>query len=98
MDCRVLWTERALQDLNGVLASIAEGDPLAAERLGTRMLNQVRMLELQPEMGKFVKPHPRGEYRRLVQGNYLIYYKHLPDNQRVEIAHIWHGARRPPLI
>jgi plasmid stabilization system protein ParE len=98
MDCKVLWTSPALKDLTGVLQFIAEDNPDAAERIGQRILGRTDLLQSQPELGSFVGRRPRGEARRLVVGSYIVYYRFRRPDQLVEITHVWHGARRPPLI
>ena len=52
MDCRILWTTEALDELNSIVAFIRRDDPLAASRMGNRVLSKIKLLERQPELGK----------------------------------------------
>ena len=98
MDCRIIWSDPALQDLNGIVRYIAEDNPDAASALADCIFEKVMMLAKQPEMGGQVKEELFGETRKLVVGSYLIFYEFNPHDCLVEIIRIRHGAQKPPLI
>ncbi|MAE31258.1 MAG: plasmid stabilization protein [Verrucomicrobiales bacterium] len=98
MDCRIIWSNPALEDLNGIVRYIAEDNPEAAGAMADRILGKVEVLAQQPEMGGMVRADLFANTRKLVEGPYLIYYEFIPNDHLVEIIRIRHGTRKPPLI
>lgn len=98
MDCRILWTTEALDELNSIVAFIRRDDPLAASRMGNRVLSKIKLLERQPELGKLFGRRTCYSLHKLVVNPYLLFYQYHAEHNKVEILQIWHGARRPPLI
>jgi plasmid stabilization system protein ParE len=93
VDHRVLFTERALNDLAGIIGRIAKDDPEAASRFGTALLDHIDMLGRFPRMGAPIRK--RARVRKLVHSPILIYYKFHEDRGLVEVLHLRHGSRRP---
>lgn len=86
----VVWTRRALADLQAVEAYIAQFSPLAARRFALRLYKAGLALRDQPNRGRAIGP----ELRELtIASPYLIRYR-LRDGV-VEILTIRHGAREP---
>jgi toxin ParE1/3/4 len=94
VDYRLLYTQRALNDLAEIVGHIAEDDADAASRFGGSLLDHVDLLARFPRMGSIIRKRP--QVRKLVHSPFLIYYR-LDDNKRVvEVVHVRHGARKPP--
>jgi toxin ParE1/3/4 len=94
VDYRLLYTQRALNDLAEIIGHIAEDDADAASRFGSSLLDHVDLLARFPRMGSVVPRRP--QVRKLVHSPFLIYYR-LDDNKRlIEVVHVRHGARKPP--
>jgi len=67
-----------------------------AERFANSLLNHVDLLKEFAYLGKPVRGY--AGVRRLLHPPLHIYYKVVPESRRVEILHIWHGARRDPQL
>lgn len=94
MGWNVALTERALQDLEQVVAFLARKSPSAAERLGLKLVETVFALDQMPYRGKPLRGRPG--YRRVLHPpRYLVFYR-LDEAQRaVEVVRIW-DARQDP--
>jgi plasmid stabilization system protein ParE len=94
VDYRLLYTQRALNDVAEIIGHIAEDDADAASRFGNSLLGHVDLLARFPHMGSIVRRRP--QIRKLVHSPFLVYYR-LDDNKRViEVVHLRHGTRKPP--
>jgi toxin ParE1/3/4 len=94
VDYRLLYAQRALNDLAEIIGHIAEDDADAASRFGASLLDHVDLLACFPRMGSIIRRRP--QVRKLVHSPFLIYYR-LDENKRViEVVHVRHGARKPP--
>jgi plasmid stabilization system protein ParE len=96
VDFKIIWSDAALADLYDICSYIAQDNPDAAGRMGRGLLQHVRILASFPFIGP---PYPRGSagpLREIVFHNYRIFYDVSKDSRRVEILHVWHGAREEP--
>jgi plasmid stabilization system protein ParE len=90
---RLLFTQRALDDLAKIVGYIAEDDEEAAYRFGASLLDHVGLLEHFPRMGTVIRK--RSSVRRLVHAPILVYYKIHEATGLLEILHFRHGSRKP---
>jgi toxin ParE1/3/4 len=88
---RVLRTTQALEDLDAIWSYIARGNVTAADRLLDRLFERFALLVEFPNSGELQPRLADGRYRRIVQGNYVVYY--LPDEAGVTIIRVLHAAR-----
>jgi toxin ParE1/3/4 len=95
MDFRVVYSEKALADLEAILDQIAIDDPEAASRFGTSLLDHVDLLRRFPMMGAAIPE--RARVRKLTHTPIVAYYTVRLDRRTVEILHVRHGARLDPL-
>ena len=87
----VVWSDRALTDFEAIIAYIVrQSRPLAAQRLGQRLLAAGDSLAGSPERGRPIK---RGRRELTIVAPYLLRYR--IEGERVVILEIRHGARRP---
>lgn len=91
MRFNVVITEAAWSDLSGIVDYIGEANPKAADTFVSEVYATCQAL------GSFPKSHPlifdkkkRG-LRRVVHGNYLIFFQIRGDD--IEVVHVIHGAR-----
>ncbi|MEI9965496.1 MAG: type II toxin-antitoxin system RelE/ParE family toxin [Caulobacteraceae bacterium] len=85
---KVVWTDAALANLDGIEAYILPFNPLAAQRMSRRLIAAALSLEGSPERGR-----PIGRTRELTAvWPYVIRYR--IDGDVVTILRIRHGARR----
>ena len=93
MDYRLLYTQRALNDLAEIIGYIAEDDPDSASRFGTALLDHVDLLTRFPRLGNAVRK--RSPVRKLLHSPLLVYYRVDEKKRLIEILHFRHGARMP---
>lgn len=94
MDYRLLYTQRALNDLAEIIGYIAEDDPEAASRFGSSLLDHIDLLARFPNMGGVIRK--RSHVRKLLHSPILIYYQVHEEKRLIEVLHLRHGARKPP--
>ncbi|GAC1628757.1 MAG: hypothetical protein NVS9B13_26560 [Candidatus Acidiferrum sp.] len=92
MDYRVLFTQRALDDLAEIVSHIAEDDDEAASRFGSSLLDHVELLTRFPRMGGTIRK--RSRVRKLLHSPILVYYQIREDKRLVEVLHFRHGSRK----
>jgi plasmid stabilization system protein ParE len=73
VDYRLLYTQRALNDLAEIIGHIGEDDADAASRFGASLLDHVDLLARFPRMGSVLRKRP--QVRKLVHSPFLIYYR-----------------------
>jgi toxin ParE1/3/4 len=96
MDYKIIWSDEAIADLRSICSYIARDNPGAAERIGNGILDHVLILASFPYIGP---PYPRGAkgpLREIVFRPYRIFYDVFEVDRRVDILHVWHGARDEP--
>jgi plasmid stabilization system protein ParE len=92
VDYRLLFTQRALDDLAGIIGRIAEDDDDAACRFGNALLDHVDLLTRFPRMGNTILKRTR--VRKLLHSPILVYYQIREDRRLVEILHLRHASRK----
>lgn len=88
---RILRTPDALADLDGIWSYIAARNIAAADRLIDKLYARFLLLADHPLSGERQPLLADGDYRRAVEGNYVIYYQ--PDDDGVTIIRVLHAAR-----
>jgi addiction module RelE/StbE family toxin len=85
----VVWTRRALRDLDAIRDYIGQFNPLAAQRMAERLRAAGESLAHFPQRAR-----GKTRYRELVIVRpYLLRYRIV--GERVEILAIRHGAQQP---
>ena len=89
---RISWSGRARRELDAGLAFIAQDNPQAAEEIVEKILGAVATLAKFPRIGKQTVD---SKFRSLaVAGTrYIVYYRILDEEKRLQIDHVLHGAR-----
>jgi toxin ParE1/3/4 len=91
MGWEIDFSPQALDDLAEAVRYIAEDNPQAAERVGNALIDRVLVLKEFQELGR---PYPKRQgIRTLVCGTYLIFYRVIEKEERIEILRYWHAAR-----
>jgi plasmid stabilization system protein ParE len=83
----VIFSKSADKDI----ISIVKYNPEAAQRLGSSLLDLTLSLDSMPYRGS--KVQKRRGILKLIQGNYLIYYRINEGKKTVEVLSFKHGAR-----
>lgn len=88
----VIWTEPALNDLDGIADYIALDDPDAARGLVQRIFDHVDQLATHPDSGS-KPPELKGwSYRQIVEPPCRVFYRR--ENENVYILYVMRGERR----
>lgn len=98
MDCKVILSPRAIQDLGEIVRYISFDDPQAAERLGYALIDAALSLKNLPERGHFVSEFADGVTREILHAHYRIVYRYDQAQKTVWVSRFWHGARGTPEI
>jgi len=75
---RVLWTETAVRDLEGIVSYVAAEAPINADRILARLKSKAESLEVTPERGRLVPEllrHGLAVWRELIVRPYRIMYR-----------------------
>jgi plasmid stabilization system protein ParE len=98
MDYKVIWDDKALEELGQAVRYIAQHDSDAARKTGGMILDKAGMLGSFPQLGKVFRKLNRNDVREISMPPYRIIY-HVKDSERsVRILKVWHGARQEPEI
>ena len=91
---KILWSLKAIQDLDSLRAYIAEESPAGAQRVVLRILHDVEdLLPNHPQMGR---PGRVPGTRELVipRKPYIVPYR--VQRETIQILRVYHSARRWP--
>jgi toxin ParE1/3/4 len=88
---RIIRSAQSENDLIAVWRYVALDNVAAATRLLERINNRVELLREFPLLGE-AQPQFGENTRRIVEGNYLIYYDVLPE--AIHVLRVFHGARK----
>jgi toxin ParE1/3/4 len=91
MAYRIVWSRRAVQDLDTLTAYIAADSPAYAGVVLKNIVNQTRILARFPRAGRKVPEFDDEKVRELVVYSYRIIYR-LQDDEALIVAVI-HGKR-----
>ena len=90
----VVWTERALRDLEAIGDFIARDSPAAAERWVLKLMKAAESVGALPMAGRQVPELGRTDVREKLLRNYRIVYR--ATEERIEILTVFEGHRRFP--
>lgn len=94
MGCKVNFAPQAIADLEEAVRHLAKDDPITAMRIGHALIDRVAILENFPLLGSAYPKRPG--VRKLVLRPYIIFYRAMLEEGRVDILRYWHGARAEP--
>ena len=84
----VVWTAEAAENLESIITYIEAFNPLAAERMGQRLVALAGSLAEFPDRGRI---GPEGTREMTIVPPYIVRYR--VNHGNVAILRIWHGAR-----
>jgi plasmid stabilization system protein ParE len=90
---RVIWSPRALLDLDAIESHIAKDHPSAASRLIAKIIKRAKRIELFPLSGGYVEEDDHQRYRQVLQGNYRVIYRYETSINTAYIMTVIHAAR-----
>ena len=88
---QLIRSSQSEQDLIAIWEFIAADSREAATKLLRRIEQRIQLLPKFPEIGE-CQPQFGDNIRRVLVGNYLIFYDVLPD--AIHVLRVYHGARK----
>jgi plasmid stabilization system protein ParE len=98
MDYKIIFSEPAIDDLNGIVSFIAKDNLEAAAKFGGRLIERIRHLARFPRFGRVVPEQNDADIREIVFKPYRIFYRVKDEARTVEVIRFWHAARGEPEI
>jgi len=98
MDCKVILSSRAIQDLSEIVRYISFDNPKAAEEFGYALIDAALSLGDMPERGRFVPEFEDGITREIIYTPYRIVYRVNAEQKAVWVSRFWHAARGVPRV
>lgn len=71
---QVIWTDKALAELEAIVRFVAQDSPSYAHRLGAAILRAPRRLREMPLSGRIVPEFGHDDEREVIHGMYRIIY------------------------
>ena len=87
----LLWTRRAIADVQAIKQFIAKDSPHAAQLVAQRLVAAVDRLILFPQSGRMVPELADPQICEVVQGSYRIVYR--VTQEQVHVLTVHHAAR-----
>ncbi|MGQ0636785.1 MAG: type II toxin-antitoxin system RelE/ParE family toxin [Planctomycetaceae bacterium] len=91
---RLIWSPRALRDLEEICEFIARDSEKYARVIAGRVVEIVERLPTHPRAGSIVPEYDRDDLRERILYSYRIVYRLRDD--AIEVVSIVHGARMLP--
>jgi toxin ParE1/3/4 len=91
---KVVWTERALRDLERIDSYVAKDSPVAAARCVRTLVATAATLASAPMSGRTVPEKGRSDIREVLQRHYRIVYR--IRETRIDILTVFEGHKRFP--
>lgn len=95
---KILWSDRALKDLDQIFQFYLELASFeVAQKVTGKLATKVQILESYPELGaietyELILPF---EYRALIEGDYKIIYRQIPEAKCILISRVFDTRRDP---
>ncbi len=90
---RIVWTDEALTEIEGIIGHIAVDDPTAALDIAARIFDAVE--DILPDTPQIGRPgRVDGTRELVVHASYIVAYQ--VSEQTIEILTVRHAARRWP--
>lgn len=94
-EVRIVWTEKARQDLREIVHYLRQHSPEASERISKEITASTRRLEMFPSSGRIVPELAETSFREVIVGDYRVIYE-VTEGNTVEILTIVHSRRLLP--
>lgn len=98
MGFRVVLSDTAESDLEGIVRYISQDNSPSGARIGRAIVAHFRILESSPRLGRRVPEFRTDTLREIVHRPYRLIYKINDAEQVIEVVRIWHAARGTPEI
>ncbi len=98
MDCKIIFSEPAIDDLEGIIRFISQDNREAGAQFGRKLIEIVRHLAKFPRFGRVVPEQNDENIREIISKPYRIFYRVKDEEKVVEVIRFWHAARGEPEI
>ncbi|VAW44154.1 hypothetical protein MNBD_GAMMA02-1003 [hydrothermal vent metagenome] len=88
---QIIWEQGAISDLTEMRAYIAQFNPIAADKLGHKIIETANLLKDNPTLGKAGRLY---ETRELVIPNTSYTLIYCVDSQTISILRVFHHSRK----
>ncbi len=88
----VIWTIKAVEQVEQIAAYIEKDSPFQARRVVQLIIKETRRLKEHPRIGKMIPEVEEDRYRELRVFSYRILYKIL-DKDKTAVVGVVHGQR-----
>ena len=89
---QIVWLKDAKTDLKEIYDYIALDSKRYARLQVERIKESIKVLKIEPQIGKLVHELNQPEIREMIEGNYRIIYR-LISTKKIHILMVHHGAR-----
>ncbi len=87
----LIWTRRAIEDVQSIKRFIAQDSPHYAELVTQRLISSVERLPALPQSGRIVPEINDPTVREVIHGSYRIVYRLI--REEIHIITVHHAAR-----
>ena len=98
MDYKIIFSDPAIDDLEGIVRFIGKDNPPAAARFGGKLIASVRNLANFPRMGRVVPELNDEDIREIIFKPYRIFYRVKDGARVIEVIRFWHAADRKSVV
>jgi toxin ParE1/3/4 len=91
MATKIIWSDRARQDLDTIFLSLLDFSEPYAQEWVKKVFSNLELLETFPEMGRIVPEKEIRFLREVIIWKYRILYTYL--NQEITVIRITHSSR-----
>jgi len=92
---KIIWSPLAIDRASEIAEYIAQDKPTAAEKWINTVFSKVEQLKSSPEIGRIVPEVRNDQFRKLIYGNYRIFYR--IEKEQISILTIRHCKQILPI-
>lgn len=89
----LIWSDRALSDLENIFDYIASDSRRYAQYTVQNIFKAPERLQMFPDSRRHLPEFPNLPHRELILGNYRIIYRHDAEQDMVKVVTVVHGSR-----
>ncbi len=90
---QVVFSLHAERDLEKIVRHVSRDDVEAAIRLGNKLIERALQLSHPENVYRGTNVSKRPGIRKLIEGNYLIFYRPYREERKIRVLRFWHAAR-----
>ena len=96
MDFTVIWSNRAIADLEGAIEYLESAAPASISKFEREVVTTLERVRTNPYLGSKHEKITSGRVREVYCHPYRIIYRVSPSRSTVELITLWHSARDEP--